>query len=73
MQLFVNMIRKLMNDNGIVELAGFEINAEMLGMLSSFTVLRLFTMMTSMFNVKFTKEQLLGINEQLNRIPRPRK
>ncbi|NLZ55548.1 MAG: glycoside hydrolase family 2 protein [Clostridiaceae bacterium] len=73
MQMFVNMIRKLMNGNGNVELAGFEINAEMLGMLSSFTVLRLFTMMTGMFNVKFTKEQLLGINEQLNRIPRPRK
>ncbi|NLZ70162.1 MAG: glycoside hydrolase family 2 protein [Clostridiaceae bacterium] len=71
MQMFVNMIRKFMNDDGNVEFAGFEINAEMMGMLSSFTVLRLFTMMAGMFNVNFTKEQLLGINKQLNRIPRP--
>ena len=41
-------------------------------MLGSFTVLRLTSMM-GMANVSFTKEELLKINEKLNKIRKPRK
>ena len=41
-------------------------------MLGGFTVLRL-TSMLGMVNVSFTKEELLKLNAQLNRIPKPKK
>ena len=40
-------------------------------MISSFTVLR-FTGMLAMRNVTFTKEELLKLNAQLNKIKRPK-
>ncbi len=50
---------------------GFEIDpAAMMQMMSSFTVIRLTSLMSAA-NVTFTKEQLLGLNAQLNKIKKP--
>ena len=56
---------------------GFEINMKDAGgglvqMLGSFTVLRLSSMI-GMVNISFTKEELLKMNKQLNRIRKPKK
>ena len=55
---------------------GFSIDMKSVGnmtqMLGGFTVLRLTSMM-GMVNVSFTKEELLKINAQLNRIRKPKK
>ena len=48
-----------------------EMNSGVMDMISSFTVLR-FTGMLGMRNVTFTKEELLKMNSQLNRIRRPK-
>ena len=48
-----------------------ELNSGVMDMISSFTVLR-FTGMLGMRNVTFTKEELLKMNSQLNRIRRPK-
>ena len=53
------------------EAMGFEMNEGMMSMMGGFTVLRLFTLMGGMMDMKFTKEQLLGINAQLNQIKKP--
>ena len=52
---------------------GFEMTADMMSMMNGFTVLRLITMAGGMMNVKFTKEQLLDLNAQLNKIKKPKK
>ena len=49
--------------------AGFEMTPEMMQMMGGFTVLRL-TGLMGMMDVKFTKEQLLDLNEKLNKIPK---
>jgi len=41
-------------------------------MMSGFTVLRLTSMM-GMANVDFTKEELLAMNKELNKIKKPKK
>ena len=46
---------------------GFEMNESMMQMMGGFTVLRLTSLMSAM-DVKFTKEQLLALNAQLNKI-----
>jgi hypothetical protein len=51
-----------------MEAMGFEINADMMAMMGGFSVLRLFTLMGGMMDMKFTKEQLLDLNAQLNKI-----
>ncbi len=52
--------------------AGFDINIkDAMGMLGGFTVLRL-TSMVGMMNLSFTKEELLKMNKQLNRIRKPK-
>jgi hypothetical protein len=43
----------------------------MMQMMNGFTVLRL-TSMLGMMNLKFTKEELLKMNKQLNRIKKPK-
>ena len=58
---------------GGMKAMGFELNADMMSMMNGFTVLCLFTLMGGMMDVKMTKEQLLGINAQLNMIPKPAK
>ncbi len=53
--------------------AGFDVKMEdMMGMMGGFTVLRL-TSLVSMMNINFTKEELLKMNKQLNRIKKPKK
>ena len=70
--LFMGMFAKMMGGGGM-KAAGFEVNAEMMSMMNGFTVLRLFTLMGGMMDVKFTKEQLLDINAKLNKIKAPKK
>jgi len=76
--LFMGMFAKMMGGNKSkdgeapkMEAMGFEINADMMSMMNGFTVLRLFTLMGGMMDVKFTKEQLLDINAKLNKIKKP--
>ena len=59
------------NKNGKPEGAGFELGPEMMQMMGGFTVLRL-TSMIGMLNISFTKEELLKMNKQLNRIKKPK-
>ena len=49
-----------------------EMSSGILNMISGFTILR-FTGMLGMRNVTFTKEELLRMNSQLNKIKKPRK
>ena len=80
--LFMGMFAKMMGGKGKgkdkdgapkMEAMGFELNADMMSMMNGFTVLRLFTLMGGMMDVKFTKEQLLDINAKLNKIKKPKK
>ena len=48
-----------------------EMNSGVMNMISGFTILR-FTGMLGMRNVTFTKEELLKMNAQLNKIRRPK-
>jgi len=74
--LFMGLMGKMMGGNKKgkdgeepkMEAMGFEINADMMSMMNGFTVLRLFTLMGGMMDVKFTKEELLEINAKLNKI-----
>ena len=67
--LFMSLMGKFMGGkDGKVEAMGFEVTADMMTMMNGFTVLRLFTLMGGMMNVEFTKEQLLDLNAQLNKI-----
>ncbi len=74
--LFMGLMGKMMSGkgkDGKVEAMGFEVGPEMMSMMGGFTVLRLFTLMGGMADVKMTKEQLLEINAKLNKIKRPKK
>ena len=55
---------------------GFEVDLKadsgLMQMMGGFSVLRL-TSMIAMVNISFTKEELLQMNKQLNRIRKPRK
>ncbi len=51
--------------------SGFEMSEGVMQMMGGFTVLRLTSMM-GMMNVKFTKEDLLKMNRQLNKIRKPK-
>ncbi len=70
--LFMGMMSQVMG--GSAEkggmLAGFEMNEGIMKMMEGFTVLRMTSLMSAA-NVQFTKEQLLGLNAQLNQIPKP--
>ena len=73
-------LKKKMNANkknteGEKKSGGFDVDLKgggIMEMLGSFTVLRL-TTMVAMMNVSFTKEELLKLNRQLNRIRKPKK
>ena len=64
-------------DKGEKKGGGFEVNLKdagssgLMDMLGGFSVLRLSSMM-GMMNVSFTKEELLKMNKQLNRIRKPK-
>ena len=71
--LFMSLIGKFMGgkkgkDGKKTEAMGFEVGPEMMTMMNGFTVLRLFTLMGGMMDVKFTKEELLDLNAKLNKI-----
>ena len=70
--LFAGMMAKMMPKKGDKAMGGFEINDGMMQMMGGFTVLRL-TSMLGMMNINMTKEQLLDLNEQLNKIKKPKK
>ena len=70
--LFAGMMAKMMPKKGDKAMGGFEINDGMMQMMGGFTVLRL-TGMLGMMNINLTKEQLLDLNEQLNKIKKPKK
>ena len=71
-------LKKKMNANkkGEKKSGGFDINLKdgagsgIMDMMGGFTVLRLTSMM-GMMNISFTKEELLKLNKQLNRIKKP--
>ena len=52
------------------DVMGFEMNEGMMQMMGGFTVIRL-TSLLGMTGLKMTKEQLLGLNAQLNKIKKP--
>ena len=72
-------LKKKMNANkkGEKKSGGFEVNLKdaggsgLMDMMGGFTVLRLSSMM-GMMNISFTKEELLKMNKQLNRIRKPK-
>jgi beta-galactosidase len=68
-QLFMSLMGSMSaGKDGKVEAMGFQVTPEMMTMMNGFTVLRLLTLMGGMMNADFTKEQLLGMNAQLNMI-----
>ncbi len=79
--LFMGLAAKFMGgkkgkdgeESGKIKAAGFEVGPEMMGMMGGFTLIRLFTMIGSMMDIKFTKEQLLDLNAKLNKIKAPKK
>ncbi len=74
--LFTGLMAKMLGgkkDGKPMEAMGFEVTADMMGMMNGFTVLRLVTLMGSMMEGKITKEMLLDLNAQLNKIKKPKK
>ena len=74
--LFASLLKKFLPKGKKGEkpkAAGFEINAGLMEMVSSFTVLRLLNMASGMLDLGLSKEDLLEINRKLNKIRKPRK
>lgn len=68
--LFGQMLRQMAGGGeGMLPAGGFELNEGMMQMMGGFTVIRMTSMM-GVAGVKMTKEQLLALNAQLNRIPK---
>ncbi|MEA4912593.1 MAG: glycoside hydrolase family 2 TIM barrel-domain containing protein [Oscillospiraceae bacterium] len=67
--LFESFFKKMTAGGAQKAAAGFQLNSSMMAMMGGFTVLRL-TNMAGTAGVELTKEQLLSLNEQLNKIPR---
>ncbi len=65
-QLFMGIMAQAGIGEG-AKAAGFEMNEGMMQMMGGFTVIRLVSLM-GMAGLKMTKEQLLGLNAQLNKI-----
>ncbi|MBR2349482.1 MAG: glycoside hydrolase family 2 protein [Clostridia bacterium] len=70
MAMFKQMFGAMMPKSGDTMMGGFEMNESMMQMLGGFTLLRLAGML-GMMGINLTKEQLLGINAQLNLIKKP--
>ncbi len=74
--LFAGMMAKMLGgkkDGKPAEAMGFEITPDMMGMMGGFTVLRMVNLAGNMMEGKVTKEMLLGLNAQLNKIKKPKK
>ncbi|MBQ8719851.1 MAG: glycoside hydrolase family 2 protein [Clostridia bacterium] len=70
-KLGMKIKKSLSGGSGSGMAAGFEINEEMMQMMGGFTVLRLTSLMGAA-NLHFTKEDLLKMNKQLNKIRKPK-
>ena len=74
--LLLSMLRKFMpkgKKGGKTSVAGFDLNAGIMEMVGSFTLLRLLNMASGMLDMGLTKEDLLEINRKLNKIRKPKK
>ncbi len=75
--IFAGLMAKMLggkkDNGGDGKVMGFEMTPDMMTMMNGFTVLRLITMAGGMMDAKFTKEQLLDLNAQLNKIKKPKK
>ena len=69
--LFASLAGKMMKQMSGGKPGGFEMSEGMMQMMGGFTVLRLTNLMGAA-NVTFTKEQLLELNTQLNKIKKPK-
>ncbi|MBO5081966.1 MAG: glycoside hydrolase family 2 protein [Lachnospiraceae bacterium] len=65
--LLIGGLMQQMQKNAGGMAAGFEVNEGMMQMMNGFTVIRLANLMGTA-GITFTKEQLLGLNAQLNQI-----
>ncbi len=65
-------MKNLMPKKGAKVAGDFEMSADMMKMMNSFTVLRL-SSMVGMANITISKEQLLDLNKKLNKIKKPKK
>ena len=70
MQLFGGVFAQMLPKQGDTVAGGFEMNDAMMQMMGGFTFIRLAGMIGTM-GINLTKEQLLGINAQLNKIKKP--
>ncbi len=71
MALFGQIMKNLMTVGGAEgAMGGFEMNEGIMKMMNGFTVIRL-TSLLGTAGIKFTKEQLLELNAQLNQIKKP--
>ena len=70
--LFAGLAAKIMKGLGNSKPAGMEMNAGMMEMMGGFTIIRLTGLMGTA-GVNFTKEDLLDLNEKLNKIKKPKK
>ncbi len=73
--LFASLMGKMLKgkDGEPAKPMGFEMTPEMMSMMGGFTVLRLITMAGGMMDAKFTKEDLLALNDKLSKIKAPKK
>jgi len=74
--IFASLMGKMMGGGKGGEkkqVMGFDLTPDMMSMMGGFSVLRLITLAGGMMDVKFTKEQLLDLNAQLNKIKAPKK
>ena len=70
--LFMGLMAKFIPKKGDKVMGGFELSGSMMDMLGGFTVLRLSGMIGTM-GINLTKEDLLSLNAQLNKIKKPKK
>ena len=68
-QLFGQMMQSLTAGMEGGKMMGFDVTPDMMKMMGGFTIVRLTSLMGAA-NVKVSKEQLLALNAQLNKIPR---
>ena len=69
--LFMGLVGKFMPKKGEKLMGGFEMSGPMMDMMGGFTVLRLSGMIGTM-GINLTKEDLLNLNAQLNKIKKPK-
>jgi len=65
-------IKKALSGSKTKEKSGFEVSEDMMQMMGGFTVLRLTSLMGAL-DIKWSKEELLAMNKELNRIRKPKK